>query len=236
MMKTMLTGANLLSGYWLHAIRHAVYVKNRLPHQTLPGHITPFERYTIRRPDFSHLRVVGSHVTVKQPRVRNGKLDPNHTTTCIFLGFTATDRTIWFEDAAIGELKSAHHAVFDEAHYSANNRPPYARELMNLVEEHLASPTIPPKSIPDPEHTTNLPTHIIPNLADDDSSLVPTTPIPHLVPLTLTVHTPALNRYPLRPRIPVNITRENTVPIPTVVNLPHIIPPNEEDDNPSLIC
>ena len=46
MMRTMLIGANLLSDYWSHAIIHAVYVKNRLPHQALPGHITPFERYT----------------------------------------------------------------------------------------------------------------------------------------------------------------------------------------------
>jgi len=116
--------------------------------------------------------------------VKNGKLDLNHTTTGIFLGFTATDRTIWFEDATTWELKSARHAVFDEAHYSADNQPPYASELINLAEEHLASPTIPKKSIPDPEHTTNLPTHIIPNLTDGDSSSVQTTPIPHLVLLT----------------------------------------------------
>ena len=31
MMRMMLTGANLSSDYWSHAIRHAVYVKNRLP-------------------------------------------------------------------------------------------------------------------------------------------------------------------------------------------------------------
>ena len=175
-------------------------------------------------------------MTVKQPRVRNGKLDPNHTTTGIFLEFTATDRTIWFEDATTGELKSARHAVFDEAHYSANSRPPYARDLMNLEEEHLASPTIPKKLIPDPEHTTNLRTHIIPNLVDDESSLMPTTPIPHLDPLTPTVHTPALHRYPFLSRIPVHIKQENSIPIPTVTNLLHIIPPDEEDDNPSLIC
>ena len=197
MMKTILTGANLLSNYWSHAIRHAVYVKNILPYQAIPGHITPFEQYTSRCPDLSHLSVFGSHVTVKKTRVRNGKLDPNHTTTDIFLRFTATNRTIWFEDATTGELKSARHAVFNKAHYSADNQPPYTRELVNLAEEHLASPTIPPKSIPDPEHTTNLPAHIIPNLADDDLSSVLTTPIPHLVPLTSTIHNPALHRYPL---------------------------------------
>jgi len=69
-MRTMLTGSNLGSEYWSYALRHAVYIKNRLPHQALPKYISPFERYTSRRPDISHIRVFGSHVTVKGPQVR----------------------------------------------------------------------------------------------------------------------------------------------------------------------
>ena len=41
--RTILSGANLNSDYWSHALRHAAYIKNRLPHQSLPGHITPFQ-------------------------------------------------------------------------------------------------------------------------------------------------------------------------------------------------
>ena len=55
MMRTMLSGANLPSTYWSYAITHAVYVKNRLPHSALPGRITPFQRYTKRMPDLTHL-------------------------------------------------------------------------------------------------------------------------------------------------------------------------------------
>ena len=69
MMRTMLSGGNLSSEYWSHALLHAVYVKNRLPHSSLLGRITPFERLTRRKPDLTHLQVFGSHVTVKQPRV-----------------------------------------------------------------------------------------------------------------------------------------------------------------------
>jgi len=97
MMRTMLTGSNLGSEYWSYALRHAVYIKNRLPHQALPKYISPFQQYTHRRPDISHIRVFGSHVIVKEPRVWRYKLDTNHVTTGTFLGFTATDRTIWFE-------------------------------------------------------------------------------------------------------------------------------------------
>ena len=67
MMRTMLSGVNLDSSYWSYAIQHAVYIKNILPHNKLPGYITPFERYTGCCLDLSHIRVFGSHVTVKQP-------------------------------------------------------------------------------------------------------------------------------------------------------------------------
>ena len=126
-MRTMLSGSNLDSTYWSHAIRHAVYIKNRLPHTALPGYITPYERYTGRHPDLTHIRVFGSHVTVKQPRVRRHKIDLDHNTTGIFIGFTSTDSTIWFEDTHTGGLKLARYITFDEAHYTPNHRPPYAQ-------------------------------------------------------------------------------------------------------------
>jgi len=159
----MLKGVKLDSSYWSHALRHAVYIKNRLPHSALPGHITPFHRFTGRQPDLTHLKVFGSHVTVKQPRVRRSKLDTSFTTTGIFLGFTATDRTIWFEDAIENRHATPRHAIFNEAHYTPNNHPSYAQELMNLAEEDLTKPSPPTPS-------SSLPTHLIP---DFDTPLPP---------------------------------------------------------------
>ena len=43
MIRTMIYGVNLPSNYWGYTIRHAVYIKNRLPHQSLAGYITPFK-------------------------------------------------------------------------------------------------------------------------------------------------------------------------------------------------
>ena len=200
MMRTMLSGSNLSSKYWSHAIRHAVYVKNRLPHQSLPGKITPYERYTSRRPDLTHLRVFGSHVTVKQPRIRQSKIDTTHTTTGTFLGFTATDRTIWYEDSTTGELKSARHATFDEAHYSSNNRPPYATELMNMAEEYLTGhPTVPLKP--------HLPLHLIP----EKDTYVAQPPSTTFLPPSPALHHPS-----------------PTTPLPSNTT-PHIIPFEDND-------
>ena len=84
MLRTMLTGAHLTSDYWSHTIRHAVYIQNRLPDRFLPNYINPYQRYTNRIPDLSHVRIFGSRFTAKQPRVRCYKIDPGHTTTGMF--------------------------------------------------------------------------------------------------------------------------------------------------------
>ena len=49
--------------------------------------------------------------------------------------FSATNRKIWYEDSTTKEVKDARHVIFDEAHYSHNNRPPYAQQLMDVTEE-----------------------------------------------------------------------------------------------------
>ena len=168
--------------------RHAAYVKNRLPHASLPNNYTPFQGYTGRRPDLSSLRVFGSYVTVKHPRDRRYKLDQEHTTTGTFLGFSATDRNIIFEDGTTGEEKTARHVIFDEAFFSVNNRPPYAQQLMDISEEQMTQPSQlqhkTPKS-PKPTKTSqpinNL--NIVPPESSTLSEILPVT-TPHISPNT----------------------------------------------------
>ena len=59
MMRSMLYGAGLGSEYWSYALRHAVYLKNRLPHTALK-YKTPFEAINGTKPDLSKLRVFGA--------------------------------------------------------------------------------------------------------------------------------------------------------------------------------
>ena len=208
MMRTMLSGANLSSTYWSWAIRHAVYVKNRLPHASLPNNHTPFQGYTGRRPDLSSLRVFGSYGTVKHPRDRRYKIDQEHTTTGTFLGFSATDRNIIFEDGTTGEEKTARHVIFDEAFFSVNNRPPYAQQLMDISEEQMTQPSqLQHKTQKSPKPTkTSQPIHnlnIVPPESSNLSEILPVTtphisPNTHLIPddpLTNIIH--AVNNIPL---------------------------------------
>ena len=54
-MRCMLYGAGLSSKYWSYALRHAVYLKNRIPHTSLQ-YVTPYEKLMLQKPDLSKLR------------------------------------------------------------------------------------------------------------------------------------------------------------------------------------
>ena len=69
-----------------------------------------------KRRKISHLKVFGSQVTIKRPCDRRNKLDNNHSTSSIFLGCTATNRNIQFEDNITGKVKDVRHATFDKAY------------------------------------------------------------------------------------------------------------------------
>ena len=224
MMRTMLSVVNLNLEYWSHVIRHAIYIKIVF-RTNLPKYITLFQVFTNRRPDLTHIRVFSSYVTIKQARVRCYKLDTDHTTSGIFLGFSSTNRLIWFEDSASGELKSARHAIFDEAHYSANNRPPYAKQLMELAEEHLSTPSTPnlPPSlsiylIPDTNYS---PSHAI--APPDDTPIIS-------IPPPSDMHNPTDTHINITSISPP-VSHFSTTKTPLVI--PHIIL-DDEDNNPTV--
>ena len=157
MMRSMLKGANLDKSFWADALLHAVYLKNRLPHQAIG--MTPYERMMRRKPDLSHLRIFGTKVIVKDKNIRNGKLTDN-VIIGLFLRFTGTDRNIIFFDTKTNQTRSARHVEYDETHYHDKNPPPYAQRLQNLVQTEIMNQEIDdvlPKKLPQthPTDSTN---------------------------------------------------------------------------------
>ena len=65
MMRCALYSSDLGPEYWSYALM-AVYVKNRLPHRSIPS--TSYEMLTGKRPNVSKLRVFGSRVCARIPR------------------------------------------------------------------------------------------------------------------------------------------------------------------------
>jgi len=114
-MRALLHGANLGPEYWSWALLYAVHLKNRAPHSAI--HTTPFQAYTGKRPDISTLRIFGSPVIARLPGWRPAKLDA-HTTSGIFLGFTATEKNVYYRDTTSGKIKIGTHITFDEAGFT----------------------------------------------------------------------------------------------------------------------
>jgi len=56
--RSMLNHAGMRNKLWAEAVSTAVYIKNRLPSRALPNS-TPFDRWTPKRHDISHLRTFG---------------------------------------------------------------------------------------------------------------------------------------------------------------------------------
>ena len=119
MMRCALYSSGLGPEYWSYALRMAVYVKNRLPHKAIS--CTPYQKLTGKKPNVSKLRVFGSRVFARIPGASKfPKLDYKNTNG-IFLGYTATDNNIYFEDDDTQKVLISKHALFDEAHLSVPN-------------------------------------------------------------------------------------------------------------------
>lgn len=74
MVRSMMKEKELPAKLWGEAVRHAVYLLNRLPTRALTG-VTPFEVWTDEKPDVSHIRVFGCLSHMRIPNQGTRKLD-----------------------------------------------------------------------------------------------------------------------------------------------------------------
>ena len=126
----MLLNAGLPSKYWSYALVQAVFVKNRLPHAHHDYSKTPFEAITGRKPNIKDLKVFGSRVIAKNSNNRRAKLDDN-TSTDIFLHHTGSTTISKYLDIHTNREKTTSHLDYDEAHYTAIERPIGATALIH---------------------------------------------------------------------------------------------------------
>ena len=123
MIRSLLFGAGLGSEYWAYAMRHAVYVKNRLPHSSL-HYITPYEKVNKVKPNLGNLRVFGSRVHFLHKN-RQKKLDKIDNVGK-FMTYKGNDTLAYVIDDVTGRERVATHLNFDEAYASvpAGKQPP----------------------------------------------------------------------------------------------------------------
>src|SRR5450755_1683763 len=77
--RTILINTKLPQALWPELAKIAVYLRNRSPTKTLPQ--TPYEAFWKRKPDLSHLRIIGSMMYAYNTQLtaeaeRRRKFDP----------------------------------------------------------------------------------------------------------------------------------------------------------------
>ena len=77
----------MLIKFWGEAVRHAVYLLDRVVTKALSASI-PHEAWTGKKPRLDHLRVFGCTAHMKVPVAHIKKLD-DHSTPVVYLGVEA---------------------------------------------------------------------------------------------------------------------------------------------------
>ena len=128
MMRSMLFASGKGSEFWTYALRHSVFLKNRLPHSAL-DYMTPYEAMNGEKPNLSNLRVFGAkvHYQKKKQAMKLDKIDGVGT----FMTYKGTDKVFYVIDAVTNKETTVTHATFDEAHMSVprSMQPPMATAL-----------------------------------------------------------------------------------------------------------
>ena len=132
MVRCLLYASALPVQFWADALVYAIYITNRLYHAGIQD--VPYNVWTGRQANVSHLRMFGAHVTVRRSGFRPTKLDP-HFYTGRFLRFGATAKNIVYYDERTKREKVARHCTMDELHYTSpvSKRPPMMHEIIQRV-------------------------------------------------------------------------------------------------------
>ena len=121
---------------WEDASRHAIKIRNRLPHHG--GDTTPYQNWYRTRPNMEHLRVFGcTAYPLIAKEARAHKLSP-HSTPHAYIGFTPDHSGYLLLDPESFKEKAARHVRFDESR-PAGDLFAY-READDLDDDYIPEP------------------------------------------------------------------------------------------------
>ncbi|OQV11365.1 Integrase core domain-containing protein isoform 2 [Cladophialophora immunda] len=112
-MRSMRKDSGLPEVLWENLLQTAAYLHNRSPNRSI-GWITPFERFNGKRPDLSHLRIVGSRVYVHVPKEKRQGKFADRSKACIMLGYGNSPSIYWVYDPVDRRVFRSKDVVFDE--------------------------------------------------------------------------------------------------------------------------
>lgn len=108
----MLHETRLPQSLWAEAISTAVYILNRLPTKSVTD-TTPYERWTLKKPTISHLRVFGCEAFAHILDERGRKMDYK-AQKLTFIGYTKGVKGYRLVDMSTRRLSYHRNVVFNE--------------------------------------------------------------------------------------------------------------------------
>lgn len=98
--------------FWGEAVRHSIYILNRLPTKVLKGE-TPYEAWKGKKPDFGFIRIFGCLAHVKVPKENVQKLD-DRGTKMVYLGKEPGSKARCVYDLSTSRLNVSRYVIFEE--------------------------------------------------------------------------------------------------------------------------
>ncbi|KAG6524465.1 hypothetical protein ZIOFF_014374 [Zingiber officinale] len=112
MARSLLKGTHMPARFWGEAVRHAVYLLNRLPTKAL-GERTPFEAWMGRKPHLAHLKVFGCIAYAKNTTPHLKKLD-DRSSPIVYLGVEEGCKAHRLFDPRHNKLQVSRDVIFQE--------------------------------------------------------------------------------------------------------------------------
>jgi len=112
MARSLLKTMNVPGRFWGEAVRHAVYLLNRLPSKSM-GERTPFEAWNKKKPHLAHLRVFGCTAHVKMTAAHLKKLD-DRSQQMVYLGVEDGCKAHRLFDPRRGKIFVSRDVIFEE--------------------------------------------------------------------------------------------------------------------------
>lgn len=110
--KCMLFEAKLQKSFWAEAVATAAYVINRSPSRVL-AEVTPYEKWTGKKPNISHLKIFGSKAMVHVPKQNRLKWD-RKSKPLVFVGYCENTKGYRFFDPVYRKIVVSRDVTFIE--------------------------------------------------------------------------------------------------------------------------
>lgn len=122
------------NSFWGEAVRHSIYILNRLPTRAVSG-VTPYEAWSGEKPHVGHIRVFGCVAYMKVPSINLRKLD-DRSKIMVNLGKEPGTKAYRLYDPVTEKVFVSRDVVFDE-----EKTWPWSEER-NEADAHLATFTV----------------------------------------------------------------------------------------------